>query len=167
MSRWPGNGDGDDRQCDRCDIRASPGYVHLATVLVMNDIAIVILSFLIKRSERRAALLLLGLVFALAGCATPSPPSENDPARGRIIAERMRSERDAALLAPGTRVCREMKFGIAESDWITARVLAATVPGQWRVEIIDQGRMTHSLNGAPIRKNTVVEGTPEFWIPGR
>ncbi len=133
----------------------------------MNDIAIVILSFHIKRSERRAALLLLGLVFALAGCATQLPPSGNDPARGRIIVERMRSERDAAVLAPGTRVCREMKFGIAESDWIAARVLAPTIPGQWRVEIIDQGRMTHSLNGVPIRNNTIIEATPEFWIPCR
>ena len=96
-------------------------------------------------------------------------PWENDAAVGQptpMMLARMKFEEEAkaAVAHNGQRVCREMKVGIAERDWIRGTVVAV-VPQGIGVRIEDPGSQVHIVNTIEAKKGEVVWDTATAWVP--
>lgn len=107
-----------------------------------------------------ARIVLAAVTLALAGCGgTPVEPLYLDAAT-------MQAEWRAAVGRPGTTVCRELKVGTVERDWLRGTVLE--VRGEALVVRIDQpGRFTHVVDGVSVAKDAVVLSDPMAWEPCR
>jgi len=106
-----------------------------------------------------AALSITTPAFSQSAPAIPDPLTPQSIARSRADMEtRM------AVARLGARVCRELRIGISERDWIRGVVI--DVDGD-RVEImIEQpGRFSHTLNGTTIMAGSVVLDTTNAWTP--
>lgn len=104
---------------------------------------------------------LLAWTLLLGACAAGEVPHPTSPAAARAVAE---AGTYAAVARPGATVCRQLRFGIAERDWIRGEVVSAA--GQeLRVRIEDPGRFGQSLNGVPLARGVVVNDAPRAWVP--
>ena len=98
-----------------------------------------------------------------------SGPWENDtptgpPTQGMIARARALAERAAVVGVPGTRVCRELRIGVATLETIRATVLARQGEAI-RVRIDDAGQLEHVLRDRTLRKGDVLTEPMRFWIP--
>ncbi len=81
-----------------------------------------------------------------------------------VAMARAQMEAQMAVSVPGTRVCRELHVGIAESDWIRGVVISA-MGDQIQIRIDDPGNYSQLINGLMLRKNRVVPDRAEHWTP--
>lgn len=111
--------------------------------------------------NRRLLAPILGATLLLAACAGGERAFREDPQFARTIAD---TAAQAAVARPGARVCREMRVGIAERDWVGGVVVKveATVV---EVRVDDPGRFLNTLNGVELKKGVVVRDDPAAWIP--
>lgn len=101
------------------------------------------------------------LLTLLAACGTTGQVPKDDPRFARAVAD---TAVRAAVAKPGARVCREMRVGIAERDWVRGVVVSVEAPAI-EVRIDDPGRYDHSLNDAQVRKGASVRDDPAAWVP--
>lgn len=111
----------------------------------------------------RALLPLLCLVIgAVSGCSVAGSDAAKrgeDQNFARSLAE---SAAWAAVAKPGTGVCRLMRVGIAEHDWIRGVVVEVHKPTV-SVRITDPGRFTHELDGIMLPAGAIVRVAPAGW----
>ena len=114
------------------------------------------------RLKMRLVLLIAVLV---CGCAqTPEPPdAEAARAHAKAVAE---AEARAAVAVVGTRVCRRLAVGIADSEWISG-VVTETRPETVTVQIDNPGRMSHMVDGVLVTRGASLRGRAERWTPCR
>jgi hypothetical protein len=94
--------------------------------------------------------------------ATPTgAPTKRMIARARALAEHA-----AVVGVPGTRVCRELRVGVATLDTIRGTVLARA-GDSIRVRIDDAGQMEHVIGERTVRKGEVLTDPLRLWLPCR
>lgn len=98
-----------------------------------------------------------------------SGPWENDaptgpPTKGMIARARALAERAAVVAVPGTRVCRELRVGVATLETVRGTVLGRS-GDSIRVRIDDPGTFEHVLAGHTLRKGDVLVDPMRYWIP--
>ena len=71
---------------------------------------------------------------------------------------------EAAVGKPGIYVCRSIKFGISEQDWIRGTVVDIN-RDKIKVNIDDPGRFTHLLNGVELTKGVLLWDDDIAWLP--
>lgn len=108
--------------------------------------------------SHRAALLVALLALGACRSAPVEPPY--------IDAALMQSEGRAAIGRPGTSVCRELKVGTVEQDWVRGTVVSAN-DERLQVRIDDPGRFTHLMDGVMLARDAVVLSDPMAWVPCR
>ena len=69
-----------------------------------------------------------------------------------------------AVSKAGARVCREMKVGISERDWIRGKVIEVG-PKSIRVEIYDAGRFPQTLGATELKNGVSIWDNPANWTP--
>lgn len=79
----------------------------------------------------------------------------------RIVAERAAMQ---AVGIPGSRICREVTFGIANRDVIRGEIIKVDDPFVV-VRIIDPGLQVHLVNRISYDRGVVVRSTPLEWEP--
>lgn len=77
----------------------------------------------------------------------------------RIVAERAAMQ---AVGSPGSRVCREVIFGIANRDVIRGEVIKIDDPFVV-VRIVDPGQQVHLIDRIPYERGVVVRSSPLDW----
>jgi hypothetical protein len=77
---------------------------------------------------------------------------------------RAEKEQEIGVARIGARVCRQLRVGIAERDWIRGEVIA-TQPGRIDVRIDEAGRLPRVVNGMTLVKGSVVTGAASDWTP--
>ena len=100
-----------------------------------------------------------------------SGPWENDaptgtPTKGMIARARALAERAAVTGVPGTRVCRELRVGVATLETIRGTVLSRRGENI-RLRIDDPGTFEHVLAGRTLRKGDVLDEPMRYWQPCR
>jgi len=70
----------------------------------------------------------------------------------------------AAVAIPGVEVCKLMRIGIAERDWIRGVVVDIDKP-YIRVRITDAGRFPHDLDGTAVSTGAILRVAPTDWTP--
>ena len=100
-------------------------------------------------------------------CACAAPPERPDPAAARAHAAAVAAaEARAAVGVVGTRVCRRLTVGIADSEWISGVVTG--IRGEIvTVQIDNPGRMSHVLDGVAVVRGASLRGRAEGWTPCR
>jgi hypothetical protein len=98
-----------------------------------------------------------------------SGPWENDtptgpPTKGMIARARALAERTAVVGVPGTRVCRELRVGVATLETIRGTVLGRRGDAI-RLRIDDAGTFEHVLGGRTLRKGDVIVDPMRLWLP--
>ncbi len=110
---------------------------------------------------------IIPLALFLSGCAFFSPHRQNVPDQGiheALVRDRIRYEAEASSGRPGAYVCRKMKVGISEVDWIKGTV-RQVMGEKIEVQVDDPGRYPHQVNGAQISEGTIVRDEEVNWIP--
>ena len=88
-----------------------------------------------------------------------------DPLTPQSIARsRADMETRMAVLQLGASVCRELRIGIGERDWIRGVVIGVEAD-RVAVKIDQPGRFVHVLNGLTIVPGSVVRDTMDAWTP--
>ena len=77
---------------------------------------------------------------------------------------RTRLQALASVGSPGQFVCRKLRVGISEHDWIRGSEVSAS-DEKLRVRIADAGQFPHQFNGADLVAGTVIESNIENWVP--
>jgi len=107
----------------------------------------------------------LGAAAALgiAGCGSAGPTRAPafDPQFARSVSE---TAAQAAVARPGAKICRQMRVGIAERDWIRG-VVVEIAGDRIGVRIEDPGRFPQSLNGTTLMRGARVEDSAAAWTP--
>lgn len=110
---------------------------------------------------KRIAPLMIAALFVSA-CASREFAAGGVPSA--TVRARAEMERVVAVGQPGTRVCRETRFGIGNLDWLRGTVVAAE-GRQLAVRIDDAGHSQHVLNGISVKKGAVIRDEILAWIP--
>lgn len=101
------------------------------------------------------------VVLAACGGGERAIKARDDPQFARTIAD---TAAQAAVARPGAAVCREMRVGIAERDWIGGTVVA--VEGTMvDVRVDNAGRFLNTLNGVELKRGVVARDDAAAWIP--
>jgi hypothetical protein len=90
----------------------------------------------------------------VAGYATPM----------MLARRKFEEEARKAVAVEGQKVCREMRIGIALSEWIRGTVVAVSEE-QVGVRVEDPGTHRHMVAGVELQKNDVVWDAPTEWTP--
>ncbi|HEX2825353.1 MAG TPA: hypothetical protein VHP37_03330 [Burkholderiales bacterium] len=98
-----------------------------------------------------------------------SGPWDNDaptgaPTKGMIARARALAERAAVIGVPGTRVCRELRVGVATLDIVRGTVLGRRGDAI-RLRIDDAGKFEHVLDGRAVHKGDVLDEPIRYWLP--
>jgi hypothetical protein len=98
-----------------------------------------------------------------------SGPWENDaptglPTKGMIARARALAERAAVIGVPGTKVCRELRVGVATLETIRGTVLGRR-GDSIRLRIDDAGTFEHVLEGRTLRKGDAIVEPMRYWLP--
>ena len=111
---------------------------------------------------------LLPMLCLVTGAATHPALAEDISGKGdeaqsfaRTLTE---SATWAAVANPGVGVCKLMRIGIAERDWIRAVVVGIHKP-YIRVRITDAGRFPHDLDGTAVSTGAILSVAPADWTP--
>lgn len=105
---------------------------------------------------------LLGVVVvAMAACGTGGHAPKDDPQFARTLAD---TATVAAVAKRGARVCREMRIGIAERDWLRGVVVDVDAR-RVAIRIDEPGRFEHTLNGVKVTRGAIVSDDAVAWIP--
>ena len=100
------------------------------------------------------------LVVACSAGPAGRPPGE--------AAQFARSLEETAMVAAvakrGARVCREMRVGIAERDWVRGEVLEAE-GSRVRIRIDEPGRYPHTIGGSVVARGAAVSDDALAWTP--
>jgi len=113
---------------------------------------------------------LLALLLAAFSChvlaRTDAKPGQAGmkPLEQQRLETRTRLQALSAVGSPGQFVCRKLRVGISEHDWIRGYVVSATEE-KLRVRITDAGQFPHQFDGADLAQGTVIEGNIENWVP--
>jgi len=70
----------------------------------------------------------------------------------------------AAVAKAGAKVCRTIRVGIAERDWVRGVVVEAS-DDRIRVQIEHAGRFPHVLDGTAVVRGALVWDVPADWTP--
>jgi len=105
---------------------------------------------------------MLGL---LCACAAESERPDPQEARAHAAAVAA-AEARAAVAVVGTRVCRRLTVGIADSEWISG-VVVETRGEIVTVQIDNPGRMSHEVDGVLVARGVKLRGRAEGWTPCR
>jgi hypothetical protein len=116
--------------------------------------------------RRLAACFLAACIVLTAGCGTSRSPNRPGSEESRAASARVLSDTavTVAVSKVGARVCRALKVGISERDWIRGVVIEAgsdTV----RIRIDDPGRFPHTLDGTALSAGTVIQDRATNWTP--
>lgn len=111
---------------------------------------------------------LVPLLYLVMGAATHSALAKDISGKGDEAQNFARTLTEAATWAavanPGVGVCKLMRIGIAERDWIRGVVLDIHKP-YIRVRITDAGRFPHYLDGTTVSAGAVFSVAPTDWTP--
>lgn len=113
----------------------------------------------------RSGVLCTIAVIAACGCSMGSSArhAEVDPKFARAVAE---TAAVASVARPGAQVCREMRVGIAERDWVRGVVLEAD-GARVKIRIEAPGRFHHAIGGITLAIGAVVSDDAIAWTPCR
>jgi len=121
-------------------------------------------------------ILLATLLFVLSGhslAGMAAAPEIRDGAHGKALPgpleqsrleERMRLKALASVGAVGRFVCRRLKVGISEHDWIRGYVVKAT-NRKITVRIVDPGQFPHQFDGINVAPGTELLDDDINWVP--
>jgi len=90
----------------------------------------------------------------VAGYATPM----------MLARRKFEEEAKAAVAVEGRKVCREMRVGIALTEWIRGTVVGVSGE-QVGVRLDEPGTHRHMIGGVEIRKDDVIWDLPTEWTP--
>lgn len=107
--------------------------------------------------------LVLGLLTTASACSTANSElrRHGDSEFARALAT---TATVATVAKRGARVCREMRVGIAERDWVRGVVVEAE-GRRVRIRIEDPGQYEHLVGGATAKRGAVVEDDAASWTP--
>jgi hypothetical protein len=100
-------------------------------------------------------------VALLAACNASDYRPKDDPEFARSLAD---TATVAAVAKRGARVCREMRVGIAEREWVRG-VVVETEGRRVAVRIVAPGRFEHSIAGTKLVRGAVVRDDAAAWTP--
>jgi hypothetical protein len=102
---------------------------------------------------------------AVSGCSLGESPRRagHDPEFSRSINE---TATVAAVARRGAKVCREMRVGIAELDWVRG-VVQEVNGSRVTIRIEEPGRFQHAIGATAVVRGTVVTDDATTWIPCR
>lgn len=108
------------------------------------------------------------LIAAMAlGAACPVIGAGADPDRA-LLRERMLMESMVAVMEPGTKVCREVRWGIGMREWVEG--LSLGVRQDNRRVIVRITRLGHGpflREGREVKLDENLEDDPRDWVPCR
>lgn len=111
-----------------------------------------------------AILAAVPLAFAAACSAGPAGRQPGETAQfARSLVE---TATVAAVARRDAQVCREMRVGIAERDWVRGVVLEAD-GARVRIRIDEPGKFQHSIGGNALTRGAVVSDDALTWTPCR
>lgn len=111
-------------------------------------------------------LAVLAVSATVAGCGVFSQRQVVDDERQRAeIAQAVsESAKRVAVSKPGAKVCRQLRVGISELDWVRGTV-SAVDSTRIRIRIDDSGRFAHVLEGVPIVEGVYIWEAQVDWTP--
>ncbi len=112
------------------------------------------------------SLAVLALSATLTGCGVVSQRQavDDELQRAEIARAVSESAKRVAVSKPGAKVCRQLRVGISELDWVRGTV-SAVDSTRIRIRIDDSGRFAHVLEGVPITRGVHIWEAQVDWTP--